>query len=446
MKVKYFVRPGQSDRPNINARITCGRKLDVRKALPLTVPRKYWSPNGSIKGRHLPPDIEKVRYKLIEFENTLQSAYTDVLSTNEPLSLRWVENVIEGFFTGGKRQEGYEYLTDFMKSFIDALPGRLIPKGGGKKYSDNTIKNYTSTYNRLLEFEGRRKIRLMDVDIEFHNSFLDYCHNELELGVNTISNYIKNIKSILKQADKAGLRVCQDYKSEDFYRPRNDEPGTGIYLTNSELDEIWSYKTKRQSLANAREWLILSCETGLRISDLLTPTTETKAAFKYALNELKNGQRPNGSIELKLKARKTGAYSVVPLLERSAEILLSNDGLPVATSDVNYNLYVKDLCQDVGLTKLVYGSKMVDVGGKRFRKRLDYFPKHELVSSHIGRRTYITNAYLRGVDPVSIMKVSGHKSLEQLEQYIKMTSEDSFESLQRLHLNNRLDVKARMVV
>lgn len=446
MKVKYFVRQGQSDRPNINARITCGRKLDVRKALPLTVQRKYWSSNGTIKGRHLPPDVEKVRTKLMEFENALQSAYTDILNTEEPLSLRWVENVMDSFFTGGKRQEGYEYLTDFMKVYIDELPKKLIPKGNGKRYSDNTVKNYTSTYNMLLDFEGHRKIRLLDADISFHNSFLDYCYTDLDLGVNTISNYIKNIKSILKQADKAGLKVCQDYKSEDFYRPRDEELGTEIYLTESELDEIWSYKTQKQSLVNARDWLILSCETGLRISDLLNPTDRTKSAFKHALNELKKPNRRMDIIRLKLKTRKTNGNSEVPLLERSAKILLRNEGLPRSTSDVNYNIYVKELCKNVGLTQFVDGSKMIDIGNKRFRKRHDKFPKYELVSSHIGRRTYITNAYLRGVDPVSIMKVSGHKSMEQLEQYIKMTSEDSFESLQRMHLSNRLDISTRMEV
>jgi len=458
MKVKYFIRKGKTERPFINARITHGRALDVRKSLPLTIHHKYWSNEGeNIRGRHLPPEPLAVKTKLLEFENALQVAYTETLTTNEPLGLGWVEKVLDGFFTGGKKQERHEYFTDYLEEFIDSLNNRSLPRGNGKKYSYSSVKNYRSTYNRLKEFEGKRKIRLSEVDLRFYDAFVNkHCFEQNALNPNTVGNYIKNIKAILSRAEKEGYVIHPDHKSSDFYKPKSTDPGNEVYLKESEIDSIYSHRCSSNMLSNARDWLILSCETGLRINDLLNPTEISLSSFSYALDRLKSdGWKSGNQIELRLKANKTGIFAIVPLLERSAEILLKNNGLPRSISDVNYNLYLKELCKEVGLNKVVSGSKMMEVGSeldkksgkkvKRFRKVEGHYPKHELVSSHVGRRSYITNAYVKGVDPYTIMRVSGHRSLDQLVQYIKMTSEDSFDSLQRLHLNNRGDVPTSMV-
>ncbi len=50
-----------------------------------------------------------------------------------------------------------------------------------------------------------------------------------------------------------------------------------------------------------------------------------------------------------------------------------------------------------------------------------YYTKHELVSSHIGRRSFATNCYLNGwLEPAKLCKITGHKSIEMLMKYIKI--------------------------
>lgn len=47
-------------------------------------------------------------------------------------------------------------------------------------------------------------------------------------------------------------------------------------------------------------------------------------------------------------------------------------------------------------------------------------PKYELIASHTCRRSYITNLYFHyGVDYERIMKISGHRTVEQLKKYIR---------------------------
>ncbi len=46
------------------------------------------------------------------------------------------------------------------------------------------------------------------------------------------------------------------------------------------------------------------------------------------------------------------------------------------------------------------------------------------MASHICRRSFATNMYLRGVNPEIIMTNTGHSSLKTLTSYIKITKQE----------------------
>ena len=48
-------------------------------------------------------------------------------------------------------------------------------------------------------------------------------------------------------------------------------------------------------------------------------------------------------------------------------------------------------------------------------------PKYEWIMTHTGRRSFCTNAYLGGLDSLSIMAVSGHTTENNFLKYIKVT-------------------------
>lgn len=45
-------------------------------------------------------------------------------------------------------------------------------------------------------------------------------------------------------------------------------------------------------------------------------------------------------------------------------------------------------------------------------------PKHELLSTHCGRRTFISNAISMGIDPSIVMKWTGHAEYSAMRPYI----------------------------
>ena len=108
------------------------------------------------------------------------------------------------------------------------------------------------------------------------------------------------------------------------------------------------------------------------------------------------------------------------------EILQKNNGnFPKSISEQKFNLYVKEVCKIVGLDEPVKGSKM---NSKTKRKESGVFPKYELVTSHICRRSFATNLYGK-LDSATIMGITGHKTEKEFIKYIKTTSHQHAEKL-----------------
>ena len=56
--------------------------------------------------------------------------------------------------------------------------------------------------------------------------------------------------------------------------------------------------------------------------------------------------------------------------------------------------------------------------------------KHTLISAHTARRSFATNAFIAGVPPIQIMKLTGHKTEASFMKYIKISNEENAKQLQ----------------
>ena len=180
-------------------------------------------------------------------------------------------------------------------------------------------------------------------------------------------------------------------------------------------------------LDNARDWLIIGVWTGLRVSDLL-PLTKNDIVKDFIDNV----------------NFKTDIPVAIPLHPDVKDILNKREGnFPRQISDQNFNGYIKEVAQKVGLTELISGSKMIEIkddngnpkldnnGKKIHRKKKGIFPKYELVTTHICRRSFATNLY-GTIDKLTIMKITGHTTEKQFLDYIKITPKQHAEKLSKL--------------
>ena len=96
-----------------------------------------------------------------------------------------------------------------------------------------------------------------------------------------------------------------------------------------------------------------------------------------------------------------------------------NGEFPHRISGQRYNEYIKEVCKIALINQLVNGSKSKTENGVT-RKESGTFEKWELVTSHIGRRSFATNNY--GRIPTSLLiNVTGHTTEAMFLEYIGKT-------------------------
>ena len=102
-----------------------------------------------------------------------------------------------------------------------------------------------------------------------------------------------------------------------------------------------------------------------------------------------------------------------------------NGEFPRAISDQKYNDYIKIVCREAKITQKVNGSVISETEPESgiYRKETGVFEKCDLVTSHIGRRSFATNNY--GTIPTSfLIYVTGHSTEAMFLNYIGKSNKD----------------------
>ena len=278
--------------------------------------------------------------------------------------------------------------------------------------SPMTARRARVTRNKLIRLQAYlgRTILVKDINEDFKKEFQDYSTKE-KYGTNTQQREFKSIKTICYHARHMGLETHHQLQG---LKLKTEDVGS-IYLTFDELETITKLKLKQEYLENARDWLIVSCFTGQRVSDFMRFTKEMI-------------RTEEGKQYLEFEQQKTGKLMTIPVLKEVRAILDKRKGnFPRALSDQNYNIFIKDVCELAGLNQMSEGKKRLNIAKKgekkRFRDVLSEYPKWELVSSHIGRRSFATNYY--GKVPTShLINITGHGTEKMFLNYIKKSNKD----------------------
>ncbi len=415
--VKYRIK-GKADPASIYIRLRDGRDTDLEVSTGLKVPKKHWSINKSLVKTVSDFDYAETNSKLRKLESFIIDQFNLGNTNGTAIDNNWLKNCINALFIRPNKNDADSktYLVAFTGDFIEESKYRLTRRG--TPLSDRVIKRYTSTKNHLIGFEESAKtnLRLLDINLKFHSKFIDYLSNKKHLNPNTIGRYIDDVKLFCRRAESKGLKVNPEYKHPDFYSPSNKTKD--IYLTVNEINDVFNLDlSKKAMLDNARDWFIIGLWTGLRISDFLSLTKKN----------IKQGY-------FEVLTSKTSIPVIIPVHEKVKAILKKRDGeFPRKISHQKFNEYIKRVCELAEINKEVEGAKMVNIGkgkNKISRKKFGVYPKFELVSSHICRRSFATNHFDESeLDTLTIMQITGHQTEKQFLDYIKVTPRQYAERL-----------------
>jgi integrase len=399
-----------------------GKQFDIITSTGLQVPKGRWSDAKQEILATKEIHYKELNVKLKEFQAYIRKEYEDTKLNDTTILInpKWLKEHISMFFNRETENEKINeklFFSNFIDSFIEEAKTKRTKRGVPVK--SRTIQYYNTTLNKITAFESfiGVKLKLTEINLSFHEKFIDYLENEEHLNDNTIGGFIDTVKQFCANADKKEITVCKDYKLTEFYSPSNKTKD--IYLKDSEINTIYNTKYEQDYLDNTKDWFIIGLRTGFRISDFL----------KLEKNNLDDGF-------IYKETFKTEFPVIIPIHEQVQEILDKRNGeFPRKISDQKFNKYVKEVAEIAGITEPTEGAKMVvkeiikDGKKKKIsRKKFGNYPKYELVSSHTCRRSFATNLYGK-IDTLTIMKITGHQSEKIFLDYIKITPKEYAEKL-----------------
>ena len=173
------------------------------------------------------------------------------------------------------------------------------------------------------------------------------------------------------------------------------------YLSFPELHKLLNLDItdKPQEWHNVRDTYCFNAFTcGMRFNDLKKLTNDN------IHTKLIRGEQRK---VLKFTQNKTNEPVEALIPEPALNIIDKHNGIPEIVNRQKSNEILKELSKMAGFTNYVYSKD-----SKRKQR------KYELITNHTARRSYCTNAWEMGMDLLTIMANSGHKTPDILLNYI----------------------------
>jgi integrase len=282
-----------------------------------------------------------------------------------------------------------------------------------------TIKTYQTTKRYFQEFQSKQgyNYNLEDVNNELLEDFKRFLINSNHNFSNvTTAKHLRIFKTFLHWTLKKGY-----HKNTDFINFRiefkGQKDGINIALTIEELNQLEDYIPDSDRLRKTKDLFLIQCYTGLRYSDLENLKPENF--------DMKNNI-------IKCYTLKTTEIVEIPIHNKLMNILKKYPDLNFnVISNQKYNYAIKDLCELAKIDTPIQTVKYT--GNKRIE---DVKPKYKMISSHTGRRTFITVSLQlglpNGVLPEDIMKISGHKTRDSFQKYVKIAKDQAINKVRNI--------------
>ena len=371
----------------------------------LEVSKDYWKNKHKLKVK----DISVIN-KQIEINTEINKITNHILKAFEQsgasglLNKQWLDKQLNSYYNRNTKIKTIpKDIVRFIEYYVEQRLNEVKPA---------SITKFKVVKHKLQRLENHigRSIFINEINEEFKELFVNYCKGE-NYSQNTMQRELNIIKMFCKFAKYKGVDVHIELEGLKLNKEKTEK----IYLSLKEIDQIEAIQIDKPYLINARDWLIISCFTGQRISDFMR--------FNKEMIRVEDSKTL-----LEFDQQKTGKTMTIPLHSKVTSILKKYNGdFPKRISDQRYNDYLKEVCKIAKLHQKIQGKKQINTSKdpleRKVRRVEGMYPKYELVTSHIGRRSFATNHY--GKIPTSyLIYVTGHSSEEMFLNYIGKSNKD----------------------
>jgi integrase len=388
----------------------------------------------------------------VELNLTLTRISTDIIQLwrdNKTLPLSDLSEMAANLIKFGQVTAPVEKksLHDVLKLFIEQY---------GREKDEKTVKKYEAlqTKLQLFKLEG---LFVEDLDMTFYDKFKQFlydCPNPKYVNYSlhlhssgdyweilpdtlgdpvglldaTVMKYIVNLKTVLEWADKRDYPVHPSYKKWEIinrkYKPisltrteveklENANITPEAVLETLEVEDPKSTQAKRSairladSLCVGRDYLAVECRIGQRISDIKRFDLKDYFEYKWTFYPRKGNRLSEKQVTVYFQG-----YCAPALY-----ILAHHNFQMPKISEQKLNRAIKRVCKFVGIDQEISVFRW-----KQNKKIKITGPKYELISTHTGRKTFITIA-LQYMPPKVVMDLTGIESFETLNHYMDDSDE-----------------------
>ncbi|WP_300441341.1 tyrosine-type recombinase/integrase [Christiangramia sp.] len=369
----------------------------------LEVSKNYWKTQHAqkrVKDITIRNKQNEINQEINNIENHLLNAFND--AEPKEVNKEWLSLQIDRYYNPPSKNKAIpNKLVDYIDFYIDYRKHEL-------KQTSITKYNVIKHKMERLQAKRRKPILIKEINESFKREFVEYYKQE-QYSINTTQRELGFIKTFCKHARSLQVETHPQLEQLKLKKQKVEK----IYLDPHELEKIEKKNLLAEHLDNARDWLIISCNCGQRISDFM----------RFRSNMIRE---ENGKKFIDFTQKKTGKLMTIPLSKKILEILEKRKGeFPRAISHQKYNNYIKDVCREAGLNTKTIGSKQVEIKKDSgiYRKQTKEYKKYELITSHVGRRSFATNNYGK-VPTTFISFMTGHSSEIMLLSYLGKSNKD----------------------
>lgn len=419
-KINFYLKGAKAQKELDNLKLNRKKEFDEYqlKSLPLLL---YYSIEGkriqcpmncSIAPKYWDWKSQRVKKlndtpkSTILFNNKIEDAIARLNSHFENFNQRGKkvtkESISLALKSTPEKKEEQQWTTSIEGTYSHFIAHHKNP--AGFSIENSTIKKHKTIKKNLTEFVKKYYpcFDWIDIDNDFFKKFQDYIYDELDNIDNTATKYIKGVKTILRYLQDSGYeinRTVLNFKVREYEAP-------AIVVELKELQLLVEKVFKEDGLEKVRDVFIFMAWTGQRFSDIRT--IDRNAITK------RNGQ----DVWLVTTEKTKDTSITVPLNEYCMQILERyrnhETAIPIFTEPY-YNKSLKEVFRITEINRLVRKIKW-----KRGRPYQTSEPLSEIITSHVARKTFITNSLILGMSESEVKKISGHKDDRSFRRYVEI--------------------------
>jgi integrase len=414
--VKFYLKNAKIDKVlrvdevAIAAKFSLGRKKRFEISTGEKIVPKHWDFKGqqvksSYRGHY------EVNIYLSDFKTKLLTLYRD----NRDLSFDKFKELAQSKTTTEEKKTLFLAFEQFLKAYQSEKDSKTVAK-------------YLTLEKHLIAFDTIHAIDFPNLDFSFYDRFKSYLlaipnpfyrkfslhpdigsssqyhmvpdNKGLPIGIfdDNVYSYIIQLKTFLAWSEKRGYQVHNSFKTWEIIR-RVYPP---ITLTAAELEQLESKVFNSKALDVARDYLVMEARTGQRISDIKRFTPKDYNDFKWTFTPRKGNRLSNKSVTVHFKGYCASALFILQKY---------NWQMPVI-SEQKLNENIKRACKEAGIDQEISiyrwaANKRIRISGK----------KYEFISSHTGRKTFITLALQAGTPVEYVMQLTGISEYKTIRHY-----------------------------